>query len=115
MMREYEETVGLGMRINLGRVLDAAKQNITDLPVISEYVENGRPYVCWAHILGQCHFGERCTFSRGHPPCLALTDAFAEEVVNVLGSGITALVKERTERRLGGSPPAKNAKAEDGE
>ena len=100
-MRKYEETVGLGLCINLGRVLDAAKWNITDLPVIPVYVENGQPYVCWAHILGRCHFGEQCTFSQGNLPCLALPDAFAEEVVNVLGSGIAALVKEWNKWRPG--------------
>ena len=47
MMREYEGMVGLGMRINLGRVLNTAKQEITNLPVLPLYVENGQPIVCW--------------------------------------------------------------------
>jgi hypothetical protein len=115
MMRDYEATVGLGLRINLGKVLNAAKREITDLPVIPNYVENGRPFVCWAHILGRCHFGDKCSFSRGHPPRQAIPDAFAEEVVNVLGAGITTLVDERQARRPSGSPPGKRVKGDDTE
>ncbi len=116
MMRDYEATAGLGMRISLGRVLNAAKREITDLPVIPAYVENGRPYVCWAHILGRCHFGDKCSFARGHPPRQAIPDSFAEEVVNILGAGIAALVDERQARRPpSGSPPGKRAKGEDAE
>ncbi len=50
MMREYKATPGLGLRINLSRILDAAKQEITDLSVLPDFVENGRPFMCWASL-----------------------------------------------------------------
>ncbi len=115
MMRDYEATGGLGMRIKLGQILTAAKRDITDLQIIPAYVENGRPYVCWAHILGRCHFGEKCSFYRGHPPRKAIPDSFADEVVNVLGPGINAVVAEQQARRPGGSPPGKRVKGEEAE
>ena len=101
MMREYEATQGLGLRINLGNLLDAAKKDITDLPVIPAYVDNGRPFVCWAHILGRCHFGNQCTFARGHPPRHPIPDSFASEVVGVLGAGVVSLVMTCQARRGG--------------
>ncbi|KAL3771739.1 hypothetical protein ACHAWU_010050 [Discostella pseudostelligera] len=109
MMREYEATTGLGLRINLGRVLNTAGREIRDLPVIPEYVENGRPFICWAHILGRCHFGSSCTFSRGHPPRRDILDAFAREVVGLFLEGaITTMVAEQRGRQpAAGSPPKK--------
>ena len=114
MMKEYEATTGLGMRINLGQILDAAGREIRDLPIIQEYVANGRPYICWGHILGRCHFGKGCTFARGHPPRRAIPDQFAREVVDMLGDGINAMVAERRERRGGGGgSPIKKQKSTD--
>ena len=112
MMKEYEGTTGLGMRINLGAILSAAGRDIRDLPVIQNYVANGRPFLCWAHILGRCHFGEGCTFAKGHPKRQAIPDQFAQEVVDMLGSGIEAVVAERRQRG-GGSPIKKQKSAED--
>ena len=113
MMREYKATVGLGFRINLGKILTAAKREITDLPVLPNYVDNGRPFVCWGHILGRCHFGDKCSFSRGHVPRKAIPDTFAEEVVNIVGAGIEAIVAERQSRRpTTGGPPNKRVKGE---
>ena len=98
MMKEYEGTTGLGMRINLGQILNAAQREIRDLPVIPAYVANGRPYLCWAHVLGRCHFGDGCTFARGHPKRAAIPDQFAQEVVDMLQGGINAMVEERRHR-----------------
>ena len=112
MMHDYETTSGLGLRINLGQLLDAAKKEIRDLPVIPAYVDNGRPFVCWAHILGRCHFGSQCTFFRGHPPRHAIPDNFANDVVELLGGGVTAMVAARQARGGGGGSPPKQHKVE---
>lgn len=111
MMREYEGITGLGMRINLSTILNAAQREIRDLPVIPDYVANGRPFVCWAHVLGRCHFGDSCTFARGHPPRQAIPDQFAREVVELLGAGIDSLVAERQQNTRGGGSPIKKQKS----
>lgn len=113
MMKEYEATTGLGLRINLGEILNAAGRNIRDLPTIPEYVDNGRPYLCWSWVLGRCHFGEGCTFARGHPPRRMLPDIWAKEVVDLLSGGIGAVVAERRQRREGGGSPIKKQKSGD--
>ena len=110
-MSAYEGMTGLGLRINLGQLLTAAKRDIRDLPVLPEYVANGRPYLCWAHVLGRCHFGDSCSFARGHPPRRDIPDAFAREVVEMLGAGIDAMVEERRQR--GGGSPIKKQKSSD--
>ena len=108
-MKEYEGTTGLGMRINLGQILTAAQREIRDLPVIPAYVANGRPYLCWAHVLGRCHFGSNCTFSRGHPKRAEIPDQFAQEVADMLRGGIDIMVEERKQR--GGGSPIKKQKS----
>ena len=52
MMANYVSAHGL--RICLTDILNKANKRITDLPTIPEYVANGRPFICWAHILGRC-------------------------------------------------------------
>ena len=113
-MKEYEATTGLGLRINLGQILDAARREIRDLPIIPEYVANGRPFVCWGHILGRCHFGTSCSFARGHPPRHAIPDQFAREVVDLLSEGVAVLVGNRQQdKRGGGGSPVKKQKGGD--
>ncbi len=65
MMEDYVTTHGL--RIRLVDILNGCTKRIMDLPTLSDYVQNGRPYVCWAHILGRCMFKD-CQFKRGHIP-----------------------------------------------
>ena len=113
MMKAYEGTTGLGLRINLGAILNAAHREIRDLPVIPEYVERGRPFLCWGHILGRCHFGDGCTFAKGHPSRSAIPDQFAREVVDILGGGIDAIVAERQQPTRGGGSPIKKQKGGD--
>jgi len=67
---------------------------ITDLPTIPEYVGNGRPFVCWDHILGRCTFAE-CQFKKGHLQQSAITDSFADEVVTKLTPGVEAVVRKK--------------------
>ena len=86
MMADYIATQGL--RVQLNEILDVANKCITaDLPTIPDYVNNGRPFVCWAHILGRCRF-PNCMFKNGHVQCSSIPNVFAEEVVTILTPGI---------------------------
>ena len=87
MMSDY--VAAKGPRIKLLEILDACNKRITDLPTIPEYVANGRPFVCWAHILGRCTF-DNCQFKNGHVPRSAIPDSFADAVVAMLTPGVVA-------------------------
>jgi hypothetical protein len=87
MMADY--VAAKGPRIKLLEILDACNKRITDLPTIPEYVANGRPFVCWAHILGRCTF-DNCQFKNGHVPRSAIPDSFADAVVAMLTPGVVA-------------------------
>jgi len=100
MMSEYVAI--RGYRIKLTDILDGANKRITDLPTIPEFVANGRPFVCWSHILGRCTF-DNCQFKQGHVPRSAIPDAFADEVVTMLTPGVTA-VGARARDQGGGTP-----------
>ena len=76
-----------GTRVQLTEILDAANKRITDKPTIPDYVHNGRPFVCWAFILGRCTF-RNCAFQRGHVTKDKIPDSFAEEVVAMLTPGV---------------------------
>ncbi len=105
MMADYVTTHGL--RIRLVDILNACNKRITDLPTLPDYVDNGRPYVCWAHILGRCTFND-CQFKRGHVPRRAITDGFANAVVAMLTPGIQAC----TNGGGGDGSPSKRLKTE---
>ena len=85
MMADY--VAAKGMRVRLTEILDAANKRITDLPTIPAYVANGRPFVCWAHILGRCTFAN-CQFKHGHVPKADIPDSFADAVVAMLTPGV---------------------------
>jgi hypothetical protein len=89
MMADYVSA--RGPRIRLTDILDACNKRITDLPTIPEYVANGRPFLCWAHILGRCTF-DNCAFKNGHASRSSIPDKFAEEVVRMLTPGVNAVV-----------------------
>jgi hypothetical protein len=59
MMADYVAAQGLWVQLN--EILETSNKRIMDLPIIPEYVNNGRPFVCWAHILGRCRF-PNCVF-----------------------------------------------------
>jgi hypothetical protein len=90
-----------GLRVRLTNILDASNKCITDLPTIPEYVANGRPFVCWVHILGRCTFA-KCQFKSGHVPRNAIPDAFAEEAVTMLTPGVNLCVWAREQEGLPG-------------
>ncbi len=85
MMADYVSTQGL--RVQRTKILDAANKRITNLPTIPEYIANGRPFVCWAHMLGRWNF-PNCAFRKGHVPRDNIPDAFADEVVAMLTPGV---------------------------
>ncbi len=89
MMADY--VAAKGLRIPLTEILDAANKQITDLPTIPAYVANGRPFMCWAHILGRCTFSN-CQFKNGHVPRSAIPDSFADEVIAMLTPGVRQCV-----------------------
>ena len=95
------------MQIKLGKILTVSGRVITDLPTIPAYVKNGHPFLCWAHVLGRCHFGNGYTFRDGHPKRQEFLDRFATEVVDTVGKGIAAIVAERQRDGAGSSPPKK--------
>ncbi len=85
MMADY--VLARGLRVQLTEILDAANKRITNLPTIPEYAANGRPFVCWAHMLGRCSF-PNCAFRKGHIPRDNIPDAFVDEVVAMLTPGV---------------------------
>jgi hypothetical protein len=103
MMADYVATRGL--RVQLTEILDAANKQITDLPTILEYVENGWPVVCWAHILGKCTF-QNCAFCKGHDPRGNIPDKFADEVVAMLTPGVQHCARPKENN----APPGKRLK-----
>jgi hypothetical protein len=92
MMADYVSAYGL--RICLTDILNKANKQIRDLRTIPDYLANGRPFICWAHILGRCTFAE-CQYKRGHVPQSAITDSFADEVVTKLTPGVEAVVRKK--------------------
>jgi hypothetical protein len=81
-----------GMRIQLTEILDARNKCITDRPAFPDYVVNGRPTICWAHILGRCTFWD-FAFKRGHVPRNKIPKKFANEVVAIIAPGIAQVVQ----------------------
>ena len=85
MMADY--IAQWGTRVQLTKILDAANKCITDLPTIPDYVHNGRPFVCWAFVLGRCTF-RNCAFRRGHVTKDKIPDSFADDAVAMLTPGV---------------------------
>ena len=98
MMADYVSAYGL--RIPLTDILNKANKQITDLPTIPKYVANGRPFICWANILGCCTYAE-CQYKKGHISRSAITDSFADKVDTKLMPGVEVVVREKD---LGGLP-----------
>jgi hypothetical protein len=98
MMADY--VAARGLQVKLNDILDASNKRITDLPTIPEYIANGRPFVCWAHILGWCNF-TNCAFKNGHVLCSSIPNAFAKEVVTMLNLGVNHCARTREQE---GSP-----------
>jgi hypothetical protein len=65
-------------------LLDAGNIRLEDLPKL-EKIRNertGRSTMCWAHVLGPCHYADCYFGSRGgHPDQVDYTDQFADKVL----------------------------------
>ena len=74
-------------------ILNAGKNKMEDLAGLDKYKDptTGRNTMCWAEVLGSCHFPD-CYFGQkgGHPNSADYSDKFAEQVVQVLGPGVAA-------------------------
>ncbi len=98
MMANY--VVARGLWGHLTEISDAANKQITDLPTIPEYMNNGCPFICWAHVLGRCSFAN-CAFCNRHVLRSNIPDVFADAVVAMLTPGVKKCVRAR---KQGGIP-----------
>jgi hypothetical protein len=105
MMADYLAT--RGSRVILTEILDAANKRITNLPTLPEYMKNGRPFICWAHILGRCGY-QKCAFIKGHVPKDKISEDFADAVVNTISLGVRKCARPRDQ----GESPGKQQKQE---
>jgi hypothetical protein len=105
MMADYVAAWGLWVQLN--KILSVSNKRITDLQMIPEYVNNGHPFVCWAHILGWCRF-PNCAFKNGHVPRSSIPDAFAEEAGTILTLGVNHCACAREQEGL----PSKRQRAD---
>jgi hypothetical protein len=92
VMADY--VLAQGLRVQLIMILEVANKHITNPPTIPEYVANGRPFICWAHMLGQCSF-PNCAFRKGHVPRDNIPDTFTDKVVVMLTPGVTHCARRR--------------------
>ncbi len=102
MMVDY--IAARGARVQLTEILDAANKRITDLPTLPEYMENGRPFICWAHMLVRCGF-LNCAFRKGHVPRANITEQFADKVVATLTPGVQKCARPREQPEPPGKCP----------
>ncbi len=67
---------------------------------------NGRPYLCWSHVLGKCDFPD-CHFlmEGGHPAPLDIMDDFVNKVFEIIKGGGGSPSKKP---RVGGEGGANN-------
>jgi hypothetical protein len=102
MMADY--IPARGARVQLTEILDAANKRITDLPTLPDYMENGRPFICWAHMLGRCSF-PNCAFRMGHIPREHITKKFADDIVAILTPGVRKCSRPRDQTESPGKRP----------
>jgi hypothetical protein len=80
-------------RLFLPMFLDAGNIPIEDLPALEKFwnERTGHSLMCWAHVLGPCHYRD-CYFGSqgGHPKQSDYTDQFADKVVQVIGPAVSA-------------------------
>jgi hypothetical protein len=79
--------------LSLPSILNASKIRMEDLPGLDKCKDptTGCNTMCWAKVLGPCHFPE-CYFGQkgGHPGRTDYSDKFVEQVIQVLGPGVAA-------------------------
>ena len=66
MQKYLEHTHG---QIHLAEILEAAGKTQKDLPTLPKYVHpTGRPFLCWASVLGKCGFQDCRSVRKGGNP-----------------------------------------------
>jgi hypothetical protein len=98
-------------RLFLPTLLDAGNITLEDLPTLENFCNErtGRSLMCWAHVLGPCHYADCYFGSRGgHPDQSDYTDQFADKVVQVIGPAVLArmlaLSRGRGEKKVKAEP-----------
>ncbi len=77
----------------LPTLLDAGNITIKDLSALEKFWNEwtGRSLMCWAHVLGPCHYGDFYFWSQGgHPEQSDYTNQFVDKVVQVIGPAVSA-------------------------
>ncbi len=95
----------------LPTLLDAGNITLEDLPTLKNFwnERTGRSLMCWAPVLGPCHYGDCYFGSRGgHPDQSDYTNQFADKVVQVIGPAVSArmlaLSQGRGEKKVKAEP-----------
>ena len=97
MMKPYWQK--FGRRIRFDQILDAANMNVWDLPQLDRHLDgNGKNRLCWPNLLGCCT-RHNCSFM--HESGRDLPEAFVEDACLKLESGVTSVVNNESELRVG--------------
>ena len=82
-----------GNKINIASILEAGGIRRSDLPRLTRYVNaNNTNLLCYNCIMGECGFGNRCTYVKGHAKKHAVPNDFAEHLIRVVKNGVEYLV-----------------------
>eukprot|EP00956_Cyclotella_meneghiniana_P006571 scaffold8672_cov40-Cyclotella_meneghiniana.AAC.1 len=90
-MTEYHKVV---KRHQFHTILQRGGIGQTDLPMLRDYVNphTGKSTLCWNYLTGECFYGSKCYFVTGHVPGNKLPDAFVEDAIQRLKSGVEGIV-----------------------
>eukprot|EP00956_Cyclotella_meneghiniana_P044501 scaffold320644_cov146-Cyclotella_meneghiniana.AAC.1 len=89
-MTEYHKVV---KRHQFHTILQRGGIGQTDLPMLRDYVNphTGKSTLCWNYLTGECFYGSKCYFVTGHVPGNKLPDAFVEDAIQRLKSGVEGI------------------------
>jgi hypothetical protein len=80
-------------KLLLPALLKSGNIHLEDLPTLEKFRNEmtGCSTMCWANVLGPCHYADFYFGSRGgHPEKTDYMDQFADKVVQVLGPAVSA-------------------------
>jgi len=89
----------------VSNILTAGGNQFDSLPRLEAY-SNG---VCWLHAIATCPYGDQCSFTGGHIPKGAPSNAQADEAVAALQPGVSAMVARN------GPPPPRGSASSGGD
>ncbi len=76
-------------KLFLPALLDAGNIRLEDLPMLEKFWNERTSTMCWAHVLGPCHYADCYFGSRGrHSDQADYTNQFADKVVAVIGPAV---------------------------